>query len=132
MSDLLQDSQKLNEANAFAVCNGVKIADVQPDYAEVYLDVVPDSLNPWGTVHGGAYFTLADVCAGITARTDGRRYVTQQASVQFLHAGKEGRITVRSKVLHRGGTVCLIEVDVTDEAGHLLFLGTFNFYCVKK
>ena len=71
-------------------------------------------------------------CAGMAARTDGRGYVTQQASVQFLRAAKSGRVTARATVRHRGGTVCLIEVQITDEADRLLFLSTFNFYCVRK
>ena len=37
-----------------------------------------------------------------------------------------------SRLLHRGGTVCLIEVRITDEADKLLFLSTFNFYCVRR
>ena len=89
-------------------------------------------MNPFGSVHGGAFFTLADVAAGMAARTDGRGYVTQQASVQFLRAARAGRITARANVLHRGGTVCLIEVRITDEADKLLFLSTFNFYCVRR
>lgn len=132
MSDLLSANRALLEANAFANHAGVVVTDARPDYAEAILEIKPETLNSFGSVHGGAFFTLADVCAGMAARTDGRGYVTQQASVQFLRGAKEGRITARAQVLHRGGTVCLIEVRITDAADRLLFLGTFNFYCVRK
>ena len=132
MSEYLEASRDLIRANAFANHSGVVVTDIQPDYAEAVLDVTPETMNPFGSVHGGAFFTLADVCAGMAARTDGRGYVTQQASVQFLRAAREGRITGRAKVLHRGGTVCLIQVDITDDAGRLLFVSTFNFYCVRR
>lgn len=132
MSDLLSESRTLIEANAFANLTGVVATDLQPDYAEAIVDITPDVLNSFVSVHGGAFFTLADVCAGMAARTDGRGYVTQQASVQFLRGAKEGRITARARVLNRGGTVCLVEVRITDEAGKLLFLSTFNFYCVRR
>ena len=132
MSELLSASRALIEANAFANLAGVVVTDIQPDYAEAVLEVTPAVMNAFGSVHGGAYFTLADACAGMAARTDGRGYVTQQASVQFLRAAKTGRVTARATVRHRGGTVCLIEVQITDEADRLLFLSTFNFYCVRK
>ena len=132
MSDLLNTARPLIEANAYANHTGVVVRDIQPDFAECTLEVTPETMNPFGSVHGGAFFTLADVAAGMAARTDGRGYVTQQASVQFLRAAKQGTITARARVLHRGGTVCLIEVRITAEADKLLFLSTFNFYCVRR
>ena len=121
MSDLLNTSRPLIEANAYANRTGVVVRDIQPDFAECTLEVTPRHdeplrFGPWRRVfHAG-----------------GCGYVTQQASVQFLRAAREGRITARASVLHRGGTVCLIEVRITDEADKLLFLSTFNFYCVRR
>ena len=129
MSDLLAANRPMMEANAFANLAGVVVTDIQPDFAQAVLEVTPATLNPYGTVHGGAYFTLADVCAGVAARTDGRSYVTQQASSQFLRAAKAGRITACAHVLHRGGTVCFVEGRITDEADKLLVFRPFNIYC---
>ncbi len=130
MSSLLEASRELIESNAFANYNHIVVEDIQPDFARVTLDVVPESLNMRGFVHGGALFTLADVCSGMTARTDGRLYVTSQASSNFVRGAKEGRLTATSRVVHRGRTACLIEVEIRDEAQKLLFQGDYTYFCI--
>ena len=57
--------------NAFAEHNGIQYRVVGPEQAEATLEVVPDSLNPYGLLHGGAYYTLADCACGC----DETRYV---------------------------------------------------------
>lgn len=116
--------------NPFMQYNHIKIRQVTQDSARVSLDIVRESTNIYGVVHGGAYFTMADCCAGLAARSDGRQYVTQDAAVQFVRNTGEGRVTAQAQVLHRGRRVCLVEVKITDEAGALLFNGTFSMYCI--
>ena len=70
--ELLQKETELQNANVFCVHNHVEVVDVKKDYAEVRLNLVPESMNFRGTVHGGAYFSMADMCSGMVCRTDGR------------------------------------------------------------
>lgn len=132
MSDLMENGLEAAAANTFANHIGIQVTDIQKDLAEATLAITPETMNLYGVAHGGALFTLADVCAGMAARTDGRTYVTQQANVQFLRAARGGMATARSHVLHRGGTVCLIQVEITDEEKQLLLAGTFTFYCLHR
>lgn len=118
--------------NAFMEHNRIRITRAERDYAELELTVGPDSLNPYGAVHGGAYFTMADCCAGMTARSDGRWYVTQSADVHFLRSARAGTLTARSRLIRRGGSVCVVEVQITDEAGTLMFHSTFSMFCIEK
>ena len=103
---------------------------VKKDYAEVRLELVPESMNFRGTVHGGAYFTMADMCSGIVCRTDGRSYATQHASVEYLRSADGGVLTGRGRVIHRGRTSCVVEVRITTEEDKLVFIGTFQFACI--
>ena len=64
--------------NPFTDYNHMEIARAEQDYAEVYLDVTREATNVYHVVHGGALFTMADYCAGVTACSNGRRYVTQE------------------------------------------------------
>ena len=82
------------------------------------------------TVHGGAYFTMADMCSGIVCRTDGRSYATQHASVEYLRAVTGGVLTARGTVVHRGRSGCLVEVKISSEDGQLAFIGSFRFACI--
>ena len=130
--ETLQQSIEGMHKNPFMLYNHIEIGAVERDHAETRLVLQPDSLNTFGRVHGGAFFTMADVCAGMTARSDGRRYVTQDASVNFIRNVTGGTLTCRGTVLNRGRKVCLVETRVTDDTGRLLFSGVFTMYCVSE
>lgn len=117
--------------NPFMIYNHMQVGKTVPDQAEVYLDVRQESLNRYGVVHGGAFFTMADCCAGLCARSDGRAYVTQGATVQFIGNLSQGRVVARGRVFSRKRRICLVDVAVTEEAGAELFHGTFTMYCVN-
>lgn len=125
--EMLQKEIEIQNANPFCVHNHVEVVDVKKDYAEVRLALVEDSMNFRGTVHGGAYFTMADVCSGMVCRTDGRVYATQTATVEYVRAVKGGVLTGRGTVVHRGRTSCLVKVDITTEEDKLAFMGLFLF-----
>ena len=117
--------------NPFMQYNHIEIEAVELDKASMTLDIRRDTTNIYGFVHGGAFFTMADCCAGLTARSDGRQYVTQNASVNFIHNVKSGRLTARGRTISRGRHVCEVAVDITNETGTLLFSSTFSMYCVN-
>ena len=131
-NDFDQKMQERIAQNPFVQHNHIRLVEAKDDHAEVCLDIAPDSMNFVGIVHGGAYFTLGDVCAGMVARSDGRRYVTQSANVQFIKAAREGILTARGEMVHRGRSGCLICVNVTDHDGELCFTGTYYFYCLDR
>ena len=130
--EMLQKETAIQNSNPFCVYNHVKVVDVKKDYAEVSLDIEENSLNFRGTVHGGAYFTMADVVSGMTCRTDGRVYATQQANVLYVRPVKAGKLTGRGTIIHRGRTSCLVEVRITTEEGKLAFMGTFTWACIGQ
>lgn len=117
--------------NPFMQYNHIEIDSVTLDEAAMSLDIRKDSTNIYGFVHGGALFTMADCCAGLTARSDGRQYVTQNASVNFIHNVKSGHLTAHGKTISRGRHVCVVSVEIISETGSLLFSSTFSMYCVN-
>lgn len=117
--------------NPFMIYNHMQVGKTGPDQAEVHLDIRPESLNRYGMVHGGAFFTMADCCAGLCARSDGRAYITQGASVQFIGNLSQGRVVARGRVFSRKRRICLVDVAVVEETGEELFHGTFTMYCVN-
>ena len=107
-------------ANAFAIYNGITTHQTGDGTAEAILEIGPDSLNPYGLLHGGAYYTLADCAAGSACRTDGRKYVTLHGSLDFIRSARAGQVTARARVEHRGRTTCLVSITVDDGAGTCL------------
>lgn len=118
-----------NEKNRFAVYNGILIKEVSLDRAVGELNITDDSLNLMGIVHGGAYFTLADVTAGAVARSNGLRHATLDSSFHFIRSAKSGTLRATGRTIHRGRTTCLVGVEVTDADGNLVAEGRFNMFC---
>lgn len=118
--------------NAFTEHNFFELELVEPDRAVYRLDIRPESLNPYGMVHGGALYTLADDAAGAAAHSDGRYYVTQSGTLHFLDNRAGGVIRAEGTVRHRGRSTALVNVDLTSEDGTLLASGEFSYFCVDR
>ena len=118
--------------NAFSQYNGYELESVELDRAVYRLEVRPESLNPYGMVHGGALYTMADDAAGSAAHSDGRYYVTQSGELHFLRNQPKGVLRAVGVVRHRGRSTVLVQVDITNEDGTLLATGEFSLFCVNK
>lgn len=116
--------------NAFMLHNHIELESVEPDRAVFRLEIRSESKNPFGMVHGGAIYTLADNAAGSAAHTDGRFYVTQTSALHFLRNQSEGTVRATAWVRHRGKSTVLTAVDITGEDGRLLATGEFTFFRV--
>ena len=83
---------ELGEKNLFMAHNHIELEYVEADRAVFKLDIRPESKNPYGMVHGGAIYTLADNATGYAAHSDGRFYVTETSSLLFLRNQSEGAV----------------------------------------
>ena len=118
--------------NAFTDYNSIQLESAERDLVVYRLDIRPESRNPYGMVHGGALYTMADDAAGTAAHTDGRSYVTQSGTLHFLDNRAHGVIRATGTVRHRGGSTVLAVVDITGEDGTLLATGEFSYFCVDR
>ena len=132
MSELEQNTRQRLQKNAFMLHNHIELESVEPDRAVFRLDIRPESRNPYGMVHGGAIYTLADNATGTAAHTDGRYYVTQTSALHFLRNQSEGTVRATATVRHRGRSTVLTAVDITGDDGRLIATGEFTFFCVDK
>ena len=123
-------SSVVNQPHQFSYENGIYVTKVEPGRAEGVLEVGPDSINPHGMVHGGALCTLADNAAGMAAHTDGRLYVTQSSTFQFVKNQGSGTIYAAARVRHRGRSTALVSVEITGDNHRLLAVAEFTMFCV--
>lgn len=115
--------------NPFMRHNHMCITKVSPELSEIRMEVHPDGLNIMGQIHGGLLYSLADVVTGLTARADGRKYVTQSAHVNFIGNVSKGTVTARGELVRRGRTITIVRGIVTDENGKLLIETTVDMFC---
>lgn len=127
-TDAARQAAELNLKNAFASYNHIESEIVEPDHAVFKLVIRPESKNPYGVVHGGAIYTMADNATGYAAHSDGRFYVTQTSSMHFLRNQTHGVVRADAHVRHRGSATCLVDVDILGEDGRLLATGEFTFF----
>lgn len=132
MTNFEAQTQERMKLNAFMHHNYIELESVERDRAVFKLDIRPESHNPYGMVHGGAIYTLADNATGSAAHTDGRFYVTQTSALHFLRNQSTGTVRATATVRHRGQSTCLVAVDITGDSGKLIATGEFTFFCVDK
>ena len=123
-------TEDLMRGNAFMFHNYIEMESAERDKAVFKLVIRPESKNPYGIVHGGAIYTMADNPAGAVAHSDGRYYVTQTSSLHFLRNQAEGVVRAEARIRHRGKSTCLVDVDITGEGNILLATGQFTYFCV--
>ena len=133
---MTQEEKQLKELrlgeNAFTRHNFFELETLEKDRAVYRLDIRPESKNPYGMVHGGALYTLADDAGGAAVHTDGRNYVTQHGDLHFLKNQTSGTIRAEGRIRRRGKATCLAIVDITNEDGELLATGQFTYFCIDQ
>lgn len=118
----------VNKPHQFSYENGILVTKVEPGYAEGILNIGPDSINPYGNVHGGALNTLIDTVAGCCACSKGGSCVTSGCSMEFLRAanGKQLRCVATPKKL--GRTLSVVQAEVYNDENKLVATGTYTFF----
>ena len=109
--------------------NGIEVESAAEDMSLLVAHIGKDSRNPYGMIHGGLIYTLIDCCAGITARADGNKYVTQNSYVNYLSNTAEAEnIYARSDVIRRGNSVVVVHVTVYTAEGKDLADGVVDMF----
>lgn len=126
--DFQKRIDQTNQGNHFMLHNGIRLTEMREDHAVVELDTSAQSKNLYGAVHGGVFLTMADCAAGGAARSRGMRYVTLNSNMQFFRNTEHSKIIATATIRHRGKTVCVAAVDITDGDGKLLAGGTMTLF----
>lgn len=113
-------------------CSYVKIREVSLGYVKASMKIEDDSKNPYGIVHGGMIFALADNCAGYTAATLGARTVTLNSTINFIGNAKNGTLYAEPVVIHNGGSTKIIEVNITDDDDRLIAKASFTMFKIGE
>ena len=100
------------------------------------MDLRPEVMNPFGAAHGGATCALIDSTAGssiaaATAADDGtigdRIRGTIDMQVHFLERARGAYLIAEGRVIRSGNAIGIAHVDVRDDAGALVAIGTATF-----
>lgn len=131
--DYQEQIARVNETNPFMRHNNITAVALDGETARVAAPVTPASLNAMQGVHGGLMFIMAEMAAGLLARSDGRRCVTVNSSFQFLRGASQAKELYADAVaLKRGRKLCICRASVRqDDRDDVLAEGEFTFYTVE-
>ena len=129
--DIKKDLLRISDENPYYKYNHIEFVDILEDGVCLKVNLRNEMLNPYGIAHGGLVYTLMDCTAGLSARIDGRRYVTQAGSVNYLLPANSKSLVGIGKIIKRGNAISLIEVNVySEDKAHHLAHGIFTMYCI--
>ncbi len=112
--------------DAFAELCGIELVEVAPGRSRCKMDLGNKHLNGYGSVQGGAIFTLADYAFAAASNAHGTVAVGINVSISYLKAAKSGTLWAEAREVSRNFKLGTYTVEVKDDTGDLvaLFQGT--------
>ena len=112
--------QELVKGMPFAAALGIEIEAVAAEEVRAKLAWSEDKCTAGGVMHGGALMALADSLGGICAflnLPEGAQTATTSSNTVFVRAVRGGEVHAVARPLHVGGTVIVVQTDLTDDDG---------------
>jgi len=106
----------------FAERANIELVSVSPGYARAKMTLHPHHLNGYGTVQGGAIFTLADLAFAAASNSHGTVAVAINVSITSMRAGQTGTLWAEAKEISRNFKLGSYTVEVKDDAGEMVAL----------
>lgn len=93
---------------------GIEVVEIRDGYSRLIMPFSEKLTQPYGIVHGGAVFTLADSAVAVSVASlvePTKKFVTVEMKINFLEPIKDGIIEATAVVL-RKGRIMPAEVDI--------------------
>jgi len=122
MDDEIRSSFLEQVANeGYAAKLGMRLLEVNPGHAIVEMAPRKADCNIFGTVHGGAIFSLMDEAFQISCNSHGTIAVALCVNVIYHNPAEAGsKLRAESREIHRSKKTGTYEIKVTNEAGVLI------------
>jgi len=111
--------ESLAKDEGFIKSNNYKVIKVADNYCELEANITKEALNPYGSVHGGFLFGIADTAAGIAAISSGCPAVTVDSTITYLNRVTGTKIKAVCSLVKKGRTLAFYEVKIYDDKGQL-------------
>ncbi len=108
----------------------IRVENFDDRHAECSMPLTPNHKNPLGIAHGGAIFSLADMCFEAACHAAGRFCVNSQTSISFLNKGVGDRIYAKAELLKSGSKMVVYQVTITDIQKTVVAQGQITGYCL--
>ena len=114
--------QRFFKNDRFAERSNIELLSVSPGQARAKMTLHPHHLNGYGTVQGGAIFTLADFAFAAASNSHGTVAVAINVNITFMKAAKTGNLWAEAKEMSCNFKLGSYTVEVKDDQGELVAL----------
>jgi acyl-CoA thioesterase len=114
--------QRFFKNDQFAARANIELLSMSPGQARAKMTLHPHHLNGYGTVQGGAIFTLADFAFAAASNSHGTIAVAINVNITFMKAAKTGTLWAEAKEMSRNFKLGSYTVEVKDDQGELVAL----------
>jgi len=114
---------------------GMRVTEFTDRGSVMEMKVIPEHMNVWGTMHGGALSSLVDSSCGTAIGpwlTPEESVVTLDLRVQFFKPVRQGVLIAHGRVVHRTQRYIITESEVFDQDHHLVARGSTIHTVVQR
>ncbi|MCF6224655.1 MAG: PaaI family thioesterase [Flavobacteriaceae bacterium] len=130
---------KLNSMSKNTLMETLKIqyTEIGDDYMVATMPVNSSVHQPMGLLHGGATIALAESVGSMASQYFSDSNLVEIRGIEItanhLKSKRDGMVTAKAKIIHKGRTTHLWEIRIEDEAGKLIsFCKLTNIILTKK
>jgi len=124
--------QASDEFNPFGELIGLSFSKLEEGSSQCQLEITDKLLNPYGVVHGGVIYSLADTAmagALYSTMSEDERCMTIEMKVAYFQSANSGNLHCSAKIVHRGKRLGYLESEVTSEERLIAKAsGTFSIF----
>jgi 1,4-dihydroxy-2-naphthoyl-CoA hydrolase len=115
---------------------GMELTEIGPEFLSGRMPIDKRTVQPMRILHGGASVALAETLGSIGSYmvidTETHYCVGQVITANHLRPGKGGFANGVARILHKGRTSHIWNIDITDDEGKLLCVCRLTMAVVKK
>lgn len=120
---------KIVTENTYVQFLGIEFHELREGYSKAGMKYKKELINPYGMLHGGSLYSMADIVAGTAACMCGYYVTTVSGTLNFLlPADHTEYVYCEAVCLRHGKHLAVYEVKITDDKQQLLDSGEFTFF----
>ena len=121
------------ENNDYMQMLGMELIEVRLGYARGKMKCCRELSNPYGSMHGGSLYSLADVVSGTAACVNGKFASTVSGSMNFIRpAMNTNYVYCEAKEVRTGTHLAVYDVTLVDDKDSVLETGCFTFFIMNE
>ena len=129
---LEQAMRKIIDTNSYIRYLGVEMLKLTEGYGLGRMRYKEELLNPYGMLHGGSLYSLADIIAGAVACMGGHFVTTVSGNMNFLLPADHTEFVYCEAIqLRQGKHLAVFDVKIKDDENRVLDSGEFTFFLTE-